>query len=122
MGLKVDLRELKTDEFMSAIEELLTSKSYREKAQMMSRNFRDQPEPPMERALWWIDYVLRNPDVTFLQSEKLREMNYAHKHSVDVIAFLVLVNLVLIILILKVSCYLCCKNKKSKNPSKVKKQ
>lgn len=122
MGLKVDLRELKTDEFKSAIEELLTSKSYREKAQMMSRNFRDQPEPPMERALWWIDYVLRNPDVTFLQSEKLREMNYAHKHSVDVIAFLVLVTLVLIILILKVSCYLCCKNKTTSNPSKVKKQ
>lgn len=115
MGLKLDIRYIKKEELKSTLIELLTNKVFTEKAQLMSWNFRDQPETPMERALWWIAYVLRNPDVSFLQSKPLKEMNYILKHSIDVIAFLTVVLLLILILIVKLSiCLLRKKNPQEK--------
>lgn len=33
-----------------------------------SKRFRDQPEKPIERAVWWTEYILRNPNPVHLQS------------------------------------------------------
>lgn len=102
MGLKLDIRYLRRDELKATIQKLLTNKEFSRKAQQMSRNFRDQPQKPMERALWWIEYVLRNPDVSFLTSKRLNEMNFVTKHSIDVIAFLTIVVLAVVGVIVRI--------------------
>lgn len=119
MGLKVDIRYLKKEELKSSLLELLTDKKYSEKAQQLSRNFRDQPEKPIERALWWIEYVLRNPDVSFLKNKQLSQMNFFAKHSIDVIAFLTVMLLVILLLAIKI---ICCLIRKKNQKQKVKKQ
>lgn len=117
MGLKLDIRYLKKEELKATILELVTNDEFSRKAKLMSRNFRDQPQKPMERALWWIDYVLRNPDVSFLQSKKVKEMNYVVKHSVDVIVFLTILVLVLGGSVLKIIVWLI-KRRMSKRKAK----
>lgn len=101
MALKLKIADLEKEEFKETILTLLNDKKFKEKAQLMSRNYRDQPQTPMERAMWWVDYVVRNPDVSFLKNPKLMEMNYLVKHSVDVCAFVTAIIVVVLLLSVK---------------------
>lgn len=101
MALKLDVRKIQKESLKATILELLNSEKYSKQAKILSNNFRDQKESPIERALWWIDYIARNPDVTFLKSPKLEAMNYFKKHSIDVIAFLTIVILFVVLLFIK---------------------
>lgn len=115
MALKLDIRTIDQITLAKTIKELLTNKKYTSAAQLRSRNFQDQKEKPMERALWWIDYVARNPDVSFLRSAKLDTMNYFYKHSIDVIAFLTLAFMGVLLAIAKIIICLICRSTKSQN-------
>lgn len=97
-AISVDLKEINRVKFREAILEMITNRSYRTNAEIRSRNFRDQKEHPLQRAIWWIDFVLRNPDISFLKHPSLDEMNIFIKHSIDIIAFLVVVSLALLYL------------------------
>lgn len=101
MALQLNIETLERRSFRDTILELLTNEQYKERARMRSNSFKDQPESPLERALWWIDYVQRNPDMSFLQSQRLSEMNYVAKHSIDVVVFLAVVLLFVILIAFK---------------------
>lgn len=122
MALQLNLKTIDKATLKATIREMLTNKKYREAAQLRSRNFRDQPEKPIERALWWVDYVARNSDLTFLKSRKLGEMNYFVKHSIDVVAFLVILILGVFLGTLKIVCVLrrVCMKKGGRKEKKLK--
>lgn len=122
MALQLKLKTIDKATLKATILEMLTNKTYREAAQLRSRNFRDQPEKPIDRALWWVDYVARSSDLTFLKSQKLGEMNYFVKHSMDVVAFLVILILVVLLGTIKVVCVLrkVCKKKGGGKEKKLK--
>lgn len=101
MALKLDLKSIEKDTLKDTISELLQNQKYTEAAQLRSNNFRDQMESPMERALWWVDFVARNPDVSFLRSQTLEQMNYLVKYSIDVIALLTTLLLILLWTVVK---------------------
>lgn len=85
MALEMDVNTMDTVTFKRTLIEMLSNKKYSEAAKLRSRNFRDQKETPIGRALWWVDYVVRTPDTSFFRNKKLEEMNYFEKHSFDVI-------------------------------------
>ena len=115
MALELNVRTVDKETLQRTISELLTNKKYTEAAQLRSRNFQDQKETPMERALWWVDYIVRNPDVSFLQNAKLKRQNYVVKHSIDVIAFLVVVLVGAFLAVAKLICFIfCSKTRKSR--------
>lgn len=89
MALNLDLKSINRKTFTEAMLEMLTNSSYRRNAQLRSKNFQDQKEHPLQRAMWWIDYVLRNQDISFLKHPSLAQLNVCTKHSIDIIAFLV---------------------------------
>lgn len=113
MALRVDIVSIDADILTSAIKELLGNTSYTLAAQKRSRNFQDQKEKPIDRALWWIDYIVRNPDVSFLKNSQLEGMNYVTKHSIDVITFLTVVSEKVLLIICMVT-YLIIKPTNSK--------
>ncbi|XP_046981238.1 UDP-glycosyltransferase UGT5-like [Schistocerca americana] len=57
-----------TEEFLlQAINEVLSNPRYANRAAELSRQFRDQPESPLERAVFWTEYVLRHRGAVHLQ-------------------------------------------------------
>lgn len=101
-AISVDLKEINRVKFRGAILEMITNPKYRTNAQLRSKNFRDQKEHPLQRAIWWIDFVLRNPDISFLKHPSLDQMNIFLSNSIDIIAFLVILTLVLLYLFYRV--------------------
>lgn len=118
MGVQLDISEITKESLQNAISEILGDERYTQAARLRSRNFQDQKEKPIERALWWIDFIARSPDVSFLRNQKLERMNYFTKHSIDVIVFLTILFLLILFGIKHAVCR-CFKGRKS-GQSKVK--
>ncbi|XP_047437458.1 UDP-glucuronosyltransferase 2C1-like [Mugil cephalus] len=77
----------KDDNFLKAIQEVLNEPSYRMNMQRLSRLHRDQPITPLERALFWIEFVMRHKGAAHLKAESIRMPWYSY-YSVDVALFL----------------------------------
>lgn len=60
----------------------------------MSKHFRDQKERPIERAVWWIEWAIRNPNANYIKSPVL-DLGTFRANSYDLIAFLILAPILL---------------------------
>jgi len=61
IGVKLDWHGLTEDTLKAAVEEVLGHSSYQEAVNELNRLILDTPQPPLERAVWWLEYLLRNP-------------------------------------------------------------
>lgn len=78
-------------EVVRKLRRVLEDDGMRERMRLRSRRFRDQPERPLERAVWWIEYVLRDPEAGHLRSP-VRELGALAANLYDVaLAVLVVV-------------------------------
>lgn len=57
--------------------------------QKLSNQFRDRQETPLQRAVFWVEYVLRHKDVKNL-SPKGRYMSFFAREKLDIAGFIVL--------------------------------
>uniref|UniRef100_A0A3B1JFE5 UDP-glucuronosyltransferase n=1 Tax=Astyanax mexicanus TaxID=7994 RepID=A0A3B1JFE5_ASTMX len=103
----VDFAELDRTVFLEALKEVLYNPFYSENMKTLSRLHRDQPMKPLDHAIFWIEYVMRNGGAPHLRTQSFR-MSWFTYHSVDVI--LTLLGAVLVILWLTFSLIkcLCC--------------
>ncbi|KAI8510613.1 UDP-glucuronosyltransferase 2A1 [Branchiostoma belcheri] len=103
-----------------AIVQVLTDKSYRETAARLSRLHRDQPQSPMERAVWWIEHVIKHGGLPHLRARAV-ELPWYQYYLLDVAAFLLVVCSAVLVLIW-CSCSLACRKICSKSGAKLKSQ
>ena len=75
----------------------------------LSKLFRDQMESPLERAVWWVEWVLRNPaGSTVLQSSAVN-IGWISKYSFDVIVPLVILAVAVICVFGKIALIFFCR-------------
>ncbi|XP_061577583.1 UDP-glucuronosyltransferase 2C1-like [Cololabis saira] len=86
----VDIAMLNRQIFKEALETVLYNSSSRENMQRLSRLHRDQPMPPLDRAVFWIEHVMRHKGARHLQTQS-HKMSWFVYNCVDVIAALVAV-------------------------------
>ncbi|XP_043652752.1 UDP-glucosyltransferase 2 [Drosophila teissieri] len=67
MAKVLDPNELNADTLIETITELLENPSYGETAKEMAESFRDRPMSPLETAIWWTEYALRNRDTSHMR-------------------------------------------------------
>uniref|UniRef100_A0A3B1JLH7 Uncharacterized protein n=1 Tax=Astyanax mexicanus TaxID=7994 RepID=A0A3B1JLH7_ASTMX len=111
-----DVSNLKSQDFLKAIKEVLHQPSYRENMQRLSRLHRDQPVHPLNNSIFWIEFVMRHKGAAHLRTESYKMPWYSY-HSLDVIGFLLAVMLALfgaVILIMRLLCLRMCRRQKSK--------
>ncbi|KAL0269106.1 UNVERIFIED_CONTAM: hypothetical protein PYX00_006941 [Menopon gallinae] len=56
----LELDEITPDSLSTAIGDMLDNGGYTENAKRLSRIMRDRPMPPLEQAIFWTEYILRN--------------------------------------------------------------
>ncbi|EDW98148.1 uncharacterized protein Dyak_GE23950 [Drosophila yakuba] len=67
MAEVLDVNELSVDILTTTIRELLENPKYTLNAKKMSQSFRDRPMSPLDTAVWWTEYALRNGDASHMR-------------------------------------------------------
>ena len=109
VAIKLEISKLNVDIFKKAVKEVIENLSYAENAQKISRLFQDKPKKPLETAIWWIEYVLRNPDAPIFKSPTL-ELGFLASNNYDI--YLVIIACLHIIGFLIRALYIKCFSKK----------
>ncbi|XP_075985931.1 UDP-glycosyltransferase UGT5-like [Anticarsia gemmatalis] len=68
IGAQLDLGTLTEELLMDTINQVIGDESYRRNIIKLRDLMTDQPMKPMERAIWWIEYVLRHGGAKHLRS------------------------------------------------------
>jgi len=74
---------------------------YRENAQRLSRILRDQPRTPLEKAVYWTEYVIRQKGAPHLRSSVL-DLAWYQYFLLDVIAVLAIATVSILLILLLV--------------------
>ncbi|XP_072166549.1 UDP-glucuronosyltransferase 1A1-like [Diadema setosum] len=115
MGLTLNLGDLDEEKFRRTVHEILETPSYKENAMRASAILRDRMASPLDTAVFWIEHVVKfGGDHLRLRAA---EMGFIQLHSLDIIAFLVVVAVTwsyLSYVLLAACCRLLCKRKSHK--------
>lgn len=86
-GIKGEILDITEEKLTPLIRRVLDDPRYMQKAKQLSEIFRDQQETPVERAVFWTEYVLRHKGAPHLRSPAAN-LNQFQYHCIDVIIFL----------------------------------
>ena len=78
--------------------------------------FIDQKETPLDRGIWWIEYVIRHRGAQFLKPQSLKLAFYQY-HLLDVISLIVLIAIIssiIFVILLRCYCKLWCSRSNTK--------
>uniref|UniRef100_A0A8C8TME6 UDP-glucuronosyltransferase n=1 Tax=Peromyscus maniculatus bairdii TaxID=230844 RepID=A0A8C8TME6_PERMB len=106
-AVRVDLDTLSTTDLLTALRTIINDPSYKENAMRLSRIQHDQPMKPLDRAIFWIEYVIRNKGAKHLRVAA-HDLTWFQYHSLDVLGFL-LACVVTVMLIIMKCCLFCCR-------------
>ncbi|CAH4031734.1 unnamed protein product [Pieris brassicae] len=95
---KLDLQYLTADKLFKAIAEVINDPKYKDQVKKRQVLLRDQKESPLERAIYWTEYVIRHKGAYHLQSPA-KDLNFIQYYSLDIlfifIAFVIFSSLIL---------------------------
>lgn len=98
-GIIVSYQDVTETSLSAALSEILTNESFANVVKEKSLRYRDRPLSALDTAIYWIEYVIRHKGARHMRSDAAN-MNIVQKNSLDVIAFLFIV-MVLIYKLLK---------------------
>lgn len=82
----LDFYSLTYNNTRETLRKLLEDPKYSTNIEKLSKQFKDQKETPLERAIWWIEYILRNPGNNHMHSP-IHNLGLIVGNSFDIIAF-----------------------------------
>lgn len=104
---RIDFETLTTEIIKEKLHKILEDPKYMENARKLSTRFRDQKEKPLDRAVWWTEWLLRNPNAEFLRSPVLR-LGFIAGNSYDIIAIITIISMVILYFLAKsLISYIC---------------
>lgn len=123
-GTQVTYPNLTETALSWALNKVLSDDSYKKNVEKVANRLTDQPETPMEKAMFWIEYVLRHDGAHYMQTSA-QHLSFIEYNNLDIYAtFFALAFLAIFIpfFIIKRIIKLICSLKSSKSISKKKKK
>lgn len=118
-GRYLKFADVTKDALLEIVQEMVSNKSYLNKAKEVSAIYRDNLVDPMEEAMFWIEYVCRHRGAKHLKSNAIN-MNWFSYLLLDVLVASIFVLVLFVFLIYFAITRLCCRRKSSQS-KKVKK-
>ena len=85
IGIMLDWDIINAETLVSAINKALTDTSMAEAIKVQGRLFKDSPEPPVKKAAWWVEFVLRNNGADFLKPKSMH-LSFYQAWNLDILA------------------------------------
>ncbi|KFV62648.1 UDP-glucuronosyltransferase 1-1, partial [Dryobates pubescens] len=122
-GLVLNILEMTSKDISTALKTVINDKKYKENIKRMSELHLDRPIHPLDLAVHWVEFVMRHKGAPHLRPAA-HDLNWIQYHSLDVVAFLLVVGLLSLFISLK-CCLFCCrrccfKQGRTKKPTKAK--
>ncbi|XP_069450349.1 UDP-glucuronosyltransferase 2B31-like isoform X2 [Ovis canadensis] len=86
-AVRLDLETMSKTDFLNALKQVINNPSYKRNAMWLSTIQRDQPIKPLDRAVFWIEFVMRHKGAKYLRPAA-HNLTWFQYHSLDVIGFL----------------------------------
>lgn len=113
--------QLTAERVETAFRRVLENASYQANMDRRSARFRDQPEHPLQRAVWWVEYILRDPQAQHLQSP-VRQLGPVVANMYDMLAIIVVLACLSTLVVCQLWCWIRASRKRAvRNGSDVKK-
>ncbi|XP_069314167.1 UDP-glucuronosyltransferase 2B4-like isoform X2 [Eulemur rufifrons] len=86
-AVRVDFNTLSSTDLLNALKTVINDPMYKNNAMKLSRIHHDQPMKPLDRAIFWIEFVMRHKGAKHLRVAA-HDLTWFQYHSLDVIGFL----------------------------------
>lgn len=86
-GTQVTYPNLTETALSWALDKVLTDNKYNLNVQKVAHRLRDQQQTPMEKAMFWIEYVLRHDGAHFMQTSA-QHLSFFEYNNLDIYATL----------------------------------
>ncbi|XP_045427894.1 UDP-glucuronosyltransferase 2A1 isoform X3 [Pipistrellus kuhlii] len=107
-AVEVNMHTMTSAELRDALKTVIYEPSYKENAMRLSRIHHDQPVKPLDRAVFWIEFVMRHKGAKHLRPAA-HNLTWFQYHSLDVIGFLLACMATVIFLVTKCCLFSCRK-------------
>ncbi|XP_028732130.1 UDP-glucuronosyltransferase 1A9 isoform X1 [Peromyscus leucopus] len=107
-GVTLNVLEMTADDLENALKTVINDKSYKENIMRLSRLHKDRPIEPLDLAVFWVEYVMRNKGAPHLRPAA-HDLTWYQYHSLDVIGFLLAIVLTVVFTVFKCCAYGCRK-------------
>ncbi|XP_041756060.1 UDP-glucuronosyltransferase 2A1 [Coregonus clupeaformis] len=112
----MDFNSMQTQDLVDGLNAVINNPSYKENAMRLSRIHHDRPISPKDEAVFWLEFTMRNRGARHLRVQA-HQLTWYQYHSLDVLALLLAVLLLLTLLFIKTGLFCirsCCYGTKSK--------
>lgn len=104
IAVKVDIKNITLAGFKESILTVLQDPKYFKNAQKISKLFQDKPMKPLETAVWWSEFVMRNPNLDHLKSPTIALGPFVSKSYDVILAVVFVLHLIAYLLFKTVQC------------------
>ena len=103
----LDWTKLTTPQLIEAINTAMYDEKMRSNMETMHQLFTDQKESPLEKAVWWVEYVIRHKGAHFLKPHSM-DLWWFQYQLWDVILFILMIVIIVSYIFWK-CCSCCCR-------------
>ncbi|KPJ19197.1 Ecdysteroid UDP-glucosyltransferase [Papilio machaon] len=101
IGVRLDFEELTEEKLKKALLDVAGNESYRNNIVRLRNLMQDQPQKPLERTIWWLEYILRHGGAKHLRSPaaNISWSEYLELELVSFILIFLFTSLILVVLV-----------------------
>nr|XP_060637371.1 UDP-glucuronosyltransferase 2A1-like isoform X3 [Anolis sagrei ordinatus] len=107
MAVELNMYTMTAQDLVDAVNAVIHNKTYKENAVRLSQIHHDQPMKPLDRAVFWIEFVMRHKGAKHLRVAA-HDLTWYQYHCLDVIAFLISCVALFMFIVVK-CCSFCCR-------------